>query len=105
MLFRSPVKIPLPDLLRKLREKQFERGLRPGFEYLAFAAWSFVTKRPALYRFATRMAARALKFMGGRDGTIHALPLASGWTDNRDMPAPAGKTFREQYQERNHLRQ
>jgi L-lactate dehydrogenase complex protein LldF len=24
-----PMKIPLPDLLRKLRERQFERGLRP----------------------------------------------------------------------------
>ena len=95
-----PVKIPLPDLLRKLREKQFERGLRPGFEYLAFAGWAFVAKRPALYRFATRMAARVLKFLGGERRLIRSLPLASGWTDNRDMPAPAGKTFRELYRER-----
>lgn len=95
-----PVKIPLPDLLRKLREKQFERGLRPGFEYLSFALWKFVAKRPMLYRFATRMAARALKFMGGGQGLIHSLPLASGWTDHRDMPAPSGKTFLDLYKER-----
>ena len=95
-----PVKIPLPDLLRKLREKQFERGLRPGFEYLSFAAWKFVAKRPALYRFVTRIAARALRFMGGSQRLIHTLPLAGGWTDNRDMPAPPGKTFRELYKER-----
>jgi hypothetical protein len=25
------------------------------------------------------------------------LPLGSGWTDERDMPAPAGRTFGEIY--------
>ena len=95
-----PVKIPLPDLLRKLREKQFDKGLRPGFEYLAYAGWAFVSKRPRLYRFATRMAARMLKLWGGSIRLIHGLPLARGWTDNRDMPAPSGKTFTEMYRDR-----
>ncbi len=31
---------------------------------------------------------------------IHTLPMAAGWTDNRDMPAPSGKTFLELYQEK-----
>ncbi len=95
-----PVKIPLPDLLRKLREKQFKKGLRPTFEYVAFGIWAFFAKRPKLYRFATHWAARALKLMGGREKLIHALPGAGGWTDNRDMPAPSGKTFTELYRER-----
>jgi L-lactate dehydrogenase complex protein LldF len=38
--------------------------------------------------------------MGGRDGLIHRLPLAGGWTGGRDMPAPAGRTFRDLYRER-----
>ena len=95
-----PVKIPLPDLLRKLREKQFEGKMRPGFEYLGFAIWAFMAKRPTLYRFATQMATRMLKVMGGKRRLISILPFASGWTDNRDMPAPAGKTFRELYRDR-----
>ena len=95
-----PVKIPLPDLLRKLREKQFDKGLRPGFEYLAFRLWSFVAKRPVLYRIAMRVAARALSVMGGSRRIISKLPFAGGWTDHRDMPAPSGKTFRELYRER-----
>ena len=95
-----PVKIPLPDLLRKLREKQFEKGLRPGVEYLAFGLWAFVAKRPMLYRFGARLAARALRVMGGSRRLIRKLPLAGGWTDHRDMPAPSGKTFRELYRER-----
>jgi len=95
-----PVKIPLPDLLRKLREKQFKQGLRPTFEYMAFGIWAFFAQRPKLYRFATKCAARVLKLMGGQQRLIHALPGAAGWTDQRDMPAPSGKTFREIYRER-----
>lgn len=95
-----PVKIPLPDLLRKLREKQFEKGLRPGLEYLAFGIWAFVAKRPTLYRLSVRVAVRVLGIMGGSRRLISKLPLASGWTAHRDMPAPAGKTFRELYRAR-----
>ncbi|MFM7760483.1 MAG: lactate utilization protein B [Burkholderiaceae bacterium] len=95
-----PVKIPLPDLLRKLREKQFKQGLRPAFEYMAFGIWAFFAQRPKLYRFATKWAARVLKLMGGQQRLIHVLPGAAGWTEKRDMPAPSGKTFREIYRER-----
>ena len=95
-----PVKIPLPDLMRKLREKQVERGLRPWYERLGLNAWSWLAQRPALYAVATRVAARTLTWMGGSSKLIHNLPLAGGWTGGRDMPAPQGKTFRELYGER-----
>jgi L-lactate dehydrogenase complex protein LldF len=95
-----PVKIPLPDLQRKLREQQFERHLRPWHERAGLRAWSWLASRPALYALATRIGVRALKWMGGRERLIHRLPLGGGWTDARDMPAPAGKTFRELAAER-----
>jgi L-lactate dehydrogenase complex protein LldF len=47
-----------------------------------------------------RVAARALSVMGGSRRMISKLPLAGGWTDHREMPAPSGKTFRELYRER-----
>src|ERR1700682_462421 len=90
-----PVKIPLPDLLRKLREQQFERHLRPWYERAGLRAWSWLASRPALYALATRIGVRALQWVGGRGGLNHRVPLWRGWTDARDMPAPAGKTFRE----------
>jgi L-lactate dehydrogenase complex protein LldF len=41
-----------------------------------------------------------LKVVGGSDRLIHRLPLGGGWTSGRDMPAPAGRTFRELYAKR-----
>src|SRR6266567_7400647 len=97
-----PVKIPLPDLLRKLREQQFQKHLRPWSERFGLRAWSWVAGRPRLYAFATRIAARALAWMGGGARLIHKLPMGGGWTDGRDMPAPAGRTFRDLYAKRPH---
>jgi L-lactate dehydrogenase complex protein LldF len=95
-----PVRIPLPDLQRKLREQAFERGLRPWPERAGVRAWAWFAKRPALYAFGARLAARALRMMGGREGMIRKLPLVGGWTEGRDFPAPAGRTFRELYASR-----
>jgi L-lactate dehydrogenase complex protein LldF len=94
-----PVKIPLPDLLRKLREQQFERRLRPWSERAGLRLWSWLGTHPRLYALATRLGARVLRWMGGSDGLLHRLPFAGGWTDGRDLPAPAGRTFRDLYAE------
>lgn len=92
-----PVKIPLPELMRKLREKQYERRLRPWYERMGLAGWAWLASRPKLYAAATAVGVKVLAWMGGRRGTIAHLPLGRGWTDGRDMPAPEGKTFRALY--------
>lgn len=95
-----PVKIPLPDLMRKLREQQFERGLRPWPERLGLAAWGRIARHPTLYALLTGIGARVLSWMGGSEKRIHDLPLGGGWTGGRDFPAPEGRTFRELYRKR-----
>jgi L-lactate dehydrogenase complex protein LldF len=50
---------------------------------------------------ASKIGVRVLKAMGGREGLIHNLPAGGGWTQDRDLPAPAGRTFRELYRARN----
>jgi len=92
-----PVKIPLPDLLRKLREKQFERRLKPWPERLGLALWGWMARRPAVYAMMTALGARMLSLLGGEEKLIHYLPFGGGWTAGRDLPAPAGRTFRELY--------
>ncbi|MBV8665011.1 MAG: lactate utilization protein [Burkholderiaceae bacterium] len=94
-----PVKIPLPDLLRKLREKQFEGKMRPEAEYFGFSLWAYFATRPALYALASGLGARVLRWMGGSKKTISRLPFGGGWTDTREMSAPSGKTFRELYRQ------
>ncbi|NSX03461.1 LutB/LldF family L-lactate oxidation iron-sulfur protein [Cupriavidus gilardii] len=96
-----PASIPLSDLLRKLREKQMERGMRPWQERWGLRIWGYVARRPGLYALATRLGASVLSRMGRNDGRIGKLPLGGrGWTDTRDMPAPSGRTFRDLYKER-----
>jgi len=94
-----PVMIPLPELLRKLREQQTERNLRPWQERAALRVWTAFALRPRLYAMAAKIAARVLHWMGGRRGSIKRLPFDPGWTRGRDFPAPAGRTFRELYVE------
>ena len=95
-----PVKIPLPDLLRKLREKQWDRGLRPWYEKVGIAVWAYAAMRPSLYAFGSKVAVRVLRWMGGDAKRIRSLPVGAGWTVSRDFPAPSGRTFREMYRER-----
>ena len=95
-----PVKIPLPDLMRKLREQQFERRLRSWHELLLLALWARAALHPALYGLLSRIGTRMLRWMGGSSGMIRSLPFGGGWTAGRDLPAPQGKTFRELYAQR-----
>ena len=92
-----PVKIPLPDLQRKLREKEFEGGMRPWTERMGLHLWTWLASHPSLYAWSTRLGVRMLRAFAGRERVIHKLPLGGGWTEGRDMPAPAGRTFRELY--------
>ena len=95
-----PMEIPLPDLIRKLREREFEERLTPPRTRLALRAWAFTARRPALYRLATSMAMRVLGLLGRHRGRLRRLPFAGGWTGSRDLPAPAGRTFMSAWSKR-----
>ena len=95
-----PVRIPLPKLMRHWREREYERHLTPAVYRYGLSFWAFFARRPWLYKFATGLAMPTLSFLGRKTGRFARLPLASGWTDHRDMPAPQGKTFQAQWRER-----
>ena len=87
-----PVGIPLPDMLRALRRRQFEDGLGSRRVRLGLAVWGWLARRPRLYRRLAGFGVRLLSLLGRR-GRFRWLPFASGWTEARDMPAPSGSTF------------
>ncbi|WP_210496984.1 LutB/LldF family L-lactate oxidation iron-sulfur protein [Microvirga antarctica] len=92
-----PVKIPLPKLMRHWREKEFERHLTPATIRSGLGVWGFFARRPALYRLATRLAIGAMGLAGRKTGRFRWLPLAGGWTRNRDLAAPQGETFQARW--------
>jgi len=99
-----PVRIPLPRMMRSWREREFERHLSPATVRSGLAFWAFFAKRPGLYGLATSLAARFLALIGRRKGRFGWLPLARGWTQYREFPAPQGATFQSQWKARQRAR-
>ncbi|HEX5125454.1 MAG TPA: LutB/LldF family L-lactate oxidation iron-sulfur protein [Rhodocyclaceae bacterium] len=95
-----PVKIPLPQMLRELRHMQHRARLAPVAQHYALAIWRYVAAHPKLYHFGNACAARVLALLGGRRKRIGTLPFARSWTSVRDLPAPQGRTFMEQWPRR-----
>jgi L-lactate dehydrogenase complex protein LldF len=92
-----PMRIPLPGMMRHWREREFEKRLTPGALRYGLGVWAWAARRPAVYRLAARLGNSALRVIGGRSGRIAALPFAGGWTGERDLPAPEGPTFMDQW--------
>ena len=88
-----PMKIPLPKMMRHWREREFEQKLSPASYRAGLSLWAFLARRPALYHAKAGIASRVLGAVGRRRGRFRILPLASGWTNVRDMPAPEGRSF------------
>jgi len=89
-----PVKIDIPHILLKLREKVQRNGA--GFlERLGFTVWAWVSRSP--FRFA--VAGRAMRFGAGlmvRNGRLRfRVPPVKHWDANRDLPCLPEKSFRE----------
>ena len=95
-----PMRIPLPRMLRQLRERQFEAKLSPKAMRWGLSGWALLARRPALYRLAMRIGVGVLGLLGRESGRFRWLPFASGWTDARDLPVPQGRTFQQMWSSR-----
>ena len=92
-----PVKIPLPRLLRLLRVRQFKKNLGPKVSRIIQFIWGEIAKRPLIYHLLTNMGIRVLNFLGAKKGKFKYLPFNSAWLSSRDLPAPQGQTFYQQW--------
>ncbi|MCZ6829612.1 MAG: LutB/LldF family L-lactate oxidation iron-sulfur protein [Gammaproteobacteria bacterium] len=95
-----PAAIPLPDLLRDLRAEERERGLSPLHWRLGLKLHAWLARLPRLYQVLTGLIVRLLHLCGRRRGALRSLLLSNGWTQVRDFPAPQGKTFKQQWKQR-----
>ncbi|MFK7866666.1 MAG: LutB/LldF family L-lactate oxidation iron-sulfur protein, partial [Alphaproteobacteria bacterium] len=89
-----PVKIPLPDLLRKWRIRADQAKNTPKTQRYGLKLWAFLASRPALYHLAGRISAGLMR-----------LPLfdpilgmaAKGWLNHRNLARPRPRSFFDQY--------
>jgi L-lactate dehydrogenase complex protein LldF len=94
-----PVKIQIPELLIRNRAAQHEQHIAPRSEELIYKIWSRLMRSPTSYRLMSRSAAWFLSWFA-RDGWLSKLPgPLSGWTACRDFPAPARRSFRQQWRD------
>jgi L-lactate dehydrogenase complex protein LldF len=92
-----PMGIPLPDMMRSWRERDFARGNAPRSERFLLKLWAYTAKRPRLYNALAGRIAAVLARRGGMRGALRRAPLLTAWTATRDLPAPQGKTFHSLY--------
>jgi L-lactate dehydrogenase complex protein LldF len=100
-----PVRIPLPSLLRRWRQR--ENAARPAVDgqRIGLGLWRWLNRWPALYSVAMGIAATVLRSFSvagrGQQRWIRRLPLAgAAWTNFRDMPAPTGRSFQNEWRHR-----
>ncbi len=92
-----PVKMPLPDLLVRVRAGQLPQSAPQGGPLPAALRWglrlfSRTARHPRLYRWGQR-AAGAL----GSRRAAWRLPAWTGWGLGRDLPAPARRPFQDEW--------
>ena len=97
-----PVRIPLPEMMRAWRIREFERNMTPAGMRWGLRAWNLMNRVPWLHRLSTRVGLKLLRLLSSREGAfLTRMPLFAGkWTLHRDFRAPAGKTFMDQWRDR-----
>lgn len=95
-----PMRIPLPDMLRSLRHRQWEAELSSKLSRVGVNLWNALALRPWLYRMVTGFCIRGLAWLGRRRGRFSNLLFASAWTKGRDFPAPQTTTFQQAWRSR-----
>ena len=97
-----PVNIPLPDMLRSLRARQFNAGLLPPVAAGALRMWGFLARRPRLYSTASGLGVFGIRLWAMGRRRISWMPGAGGWLKSRDLPVPEKGTFMQQYRASRH---
>ena len=93
-----PVKIKLPDMLLHLRQRIKENGHAKAenghlLERLSFRLWAMAMRSPRRYRVIARLGRIVQGVTGLR---------VPQWSNTRDLPPLARRSFREQWRQRPH---
>ncbi len=96
-----PVDIDIPRILIHLRGAIQKRKIGSPAERVAMKLYAASLRRPWRYKLANAVQKRVLRMLADRDGYVRKAPgPVRGWTDIRDLPAPAKQNFRAWWKQR-----
>ena len=96
-----PVKINIPRHLINLRRDISQQHLNSPIERMVYRLWAWALRSPFLYATIGTLQKWDLRRRAKGSGWVAEMPsIAAGWTQVRDMPAPAAKTFHQRWKER-----
>src|SRR5215213_6121178 len=96
-----PVKINIPRHLVNLRRDINQQHLNSAPERIVYRLWAWAMKSPFLYNTIGMFQKWDLRRRAKQSGWVEKLPaVAAGWTQIRDMPAPAKKSFHQLWRKR-----
>ncbi len=102
-----PVQIDLPRMLAALREKlayasdRWDTSQHNPVEAYGFILWRMIISRQSLYRKLVKIGRLCQRPFIKKNNMINRMVgIAGGWTDGRDLPPIAPKTFAEIWDEK-----
>jgi L-lactate dehydrogenase complex protein LldF len=91
-----PVRIDIPKHLINLRRDIVTQHLNTATERFVYRAWAWGVRFPVIYWFISMVQKWDLRRRAKKSGWVTKVPsAAAGWTQIRDLPAPAAKTFHQ----------
>jgi len=96
-----PVKINIPEHLVRMRRDIVRQKFNGRLERLVYRLWGWGLRSPFLYKWIGKAQKFDLRRRARGSGWIRSLPkISAGWTQVRDMPAPAKRTFHQIWKDR-----
>jgi len=102
-----PVKIDFPKVLLTLRERIVKsrklhiKNTKDIIEKLGIKFWRFTVAHESIYKITNKLSYYLQTPWKQSNGRLRSLPYPfSRWTDQRDFPALAKRTFRDRWKER-----
>jgi L-lactate dehydrogenase complex protein LldF len=96
-----PVKINIPRHLINMRRDIVCNHLNGPIERWVYRLWAWGLRSPFIYYGISQLQKWDLRHRARGTGWVQKLPkIAAGWTQIRDMPAPAARTFHQIWKSR-----
>jgi L-lactate dehydrogenase complex protein LldF len=96
-----PVKINIPKHLVNMRRDIVRSQMNGVWERVIYRLWAWAYRSPWRYNLVSALQRFDLRNRAGDSGWVSELPsVAAGWTQIRDMPAPAERSFHQMWRER-----